>query len=137
MLLFKALRSQVRQTLTTSQEIYPILYNLWLFTIIVYYYDQITQNIVTTAFYSVPKPVVLGVITSVLCWSIICFMFDSKVYKQSSLLASSGLYLWVALSSARFNIFSVVAGTYFIIAFRYIVLYFTSKAQEGTHGQAH
>lgn len=133
--LFKFLHSRVRHGLETSQEIYPILYNFWLFIIIVRYYHEITESIITNAFYSIPKAFILGVITACLAWSIICFIQKKKIYKQSSLLASIGLYLWVAFSSARFNIFSVVAGTYFIIAFRYIVLYFTSKAREGSNGQ--
>lgn len=133
--LFKFLHTRVRHGLETSQEIYPILFNFWLFIIIVRYYHKITESIIVNAFYSIPKEVILGVITSCLAWSIICFLKKNRVYKQSALLANIGLYLWVAFSSARFNIFSVVAGTYFIIAFRYIVLYFTSKAREGNNGQ--
>lgn len=133
--LFKFLRDRVRHRLETSQEIYPILFNFWLFIIIVRYYHEITENIITNAFYSIPKAVILGVITACLVWSIICFKQKNRAYKQSALLVNIGLYLWIAFSSARFNIFSVVAGTYFIIAFRYIVLYFTSKAREGSNGQ--
>lgn len=117
---------------TRADEIFSLLLNFWLFVVIVVYYDAITDSIITSIFYNIPKPALLVIVQGCLMWSCICFAARRLSMKLSAVIVNTGLYIWVASTSLSTNPISVVAGTYLILALRHILIYFALKAKEGS-----
>jgi len=112
------------------QELYSALFNIWVLVVLVYALNSpYAATITNTVFYGIPKIIILAVIGGCAVLSCVSLILNTPFVKLWSIFFSIVLYLWIAYSSFRFSPFSLTAGTYFILATRYIIVYLRLRAR--------